>query len=152
MRLLLQDCIPTVSRGTARLVWRENTVLENPAVPVFYSAQNIQTEKPMLVIDRERARNWRDQGKGYFVDHGKALRLLPHAEEELERLRSQQQAVDSPVGQRDESCFMGEKVMNANVQGQFWARAMVRSWNPKIASLQHAQSLKKYHNLERAGA
>lgn len=126
--------------------------METRPVPVYYSAQNVRCERPVFLLDREQARAWRDQGKAYFVDHGKALRLLPQAEEEIERLRSRQAPSDAVVSQRDESCYMGESVMNGNAQDELWAKVMVRSWNPRIARQQHFESLKKFQNLQNLGA
>lgn len=39
---------------------------------------------------------------------------------------------------------MGERVMDANVAAEVWARRMVRSWNPVVARAEHLRSLKRY--------
>lgn len=122
-------------------------------VPVYYSQQDHRSQEPAFVVPREQARAWRNEGKGYFIDHGKALRFTPEYEEQI-RAALHGGGPDAPVLKalrHDESCVMGERVMNSNADGELWARALVRCWNPRIARLEHARSLHRYRNLQPAG-
>lgn len=121
-------------------------------IPVYYSAQDYRKEEPAFVVLLGQARAWRREDKAYFINCGNALRLTPEFEERLRGVLNEDGLPDLRALERDESLVMGEHVMNANADGEQWARLLVRSWNPRIALLQHAESLTRYQNLQKSGA
>jgi hypothetical protein len=116
--------------------------MQNQTVGVYYSGQDFTSDLPSFFVKREVARQWLVDGKAWSIHHGRDIALQPEVEQQM------MGEVDAGklIGRfsRQESCVMGERVMNANADEEIWARRMVHSWNPAVALAEHLRSLKRY--------
>lgn len=69
---------------------------------------------------RSKAREYVEQNSAQWVNRCKAIRFFRHD--------------DQPVVD-DASCRMGPRVSEAAIDGERWAREILRKWNPKTRSL-----------------
>ena len=117
---------------------------------VYYAGQDFRSEQPAFYVPVEVARQWTVEKRAYSVNHGRDLCLLPEAQRQLFAAAG----VDETIARldREQSCIMGEQVMNANVEQKIWARRMVRSWNPAVALAEHLRSLKRYQEQSQVEA
>lgn len=109
---------------------------------VYFAGQDCRCEEPAFYVPIEVARRWTAEKKAYSVNHGRDITLAPDAQQLLFGATAPQEAIQ-PL-EREQSCIMGERVMNANVEAETWARRMVRSWNPAVARAEHLRSLRRY--------
>src|SRR5215831_19187365 len=116
--------------------------MQNQSVGVYYAGQDFALEPPAFFVEREVARQWLDESVAWSIHHGRDIALQPEMEEYLARIIDAEALVGDLLP--EESCIMGERVMHANAEERIWARMLVRSWNPKVARLEHLRSLKKY--------
>jgi len=116
--------------------------MQNQPVGVYYSGQDFSGDPPAFFVKREVARRWLVDGKAWSIHHGRDIALQP----EIEQRMTDEIDAGKLMGHlsREESCIMGEQVMNANVEEKIWARRMVRSWNPAVALAEHLRSLRRY--------
>lgn len=108
---------------------------------VYYAGQDFAAEPPAFFVERPVARQWLDEGKAWSIHHGRDIALTP----ELEQQMAEEAGPGKPAVSMapEESCLMGEHVMDANAEERLWARRMVRSWNWRVAVREHLRSLKK---------
>ena len=115
--------------------------MENVQAGVYYAGQDFSAEPPAFYVERPVARQWLDEGKAWSINHGRDIALTPEAERHLA------EEIDGsklpPTMTVEESCAMGEHVMDANVERRLWARRMVRSWKWRVAIAEHLRSLGK---------
>ena len=142
--------IPPVSRDKRSHSLRGTTMskIHNQQAGVYYAGQDFATEPPAFYVERTVARQWLDERKAWSINHGRDIALTPEAEQHVAEGICSQQAAASMV--HEESCVMGEHVMDANVEQRLWARRMVRSWKWRVALAAHLRSLKK-RNRQKAG-
>ena len=116
--------------------------MEKLQAGVYFAGQDFSADQPAFYVERPVARQWLDEGKAWSINHGRDIALTPEAEQHLaEEISGNQPAKPLPL---EESCVMGEHVMNANVERRLWARRMVRSWKWRVAIAEHLRSLKKH--------
>lgn len=113
---------------------------------VYFAGQDCRCEAPAFYVPIEVARRWTAEKKAYSVNHGRDVALAPEAQQLLCGTTGQQETIASL--EREQSCVMGERVMDANVEAEIWARRMVRSWNPAVARTEHLRSLRRYQDQE----
>jgi hypothetical protein len=121
--------------------------MQNQPVGVYYSGQDFSGDLPAFFVKREVARQWLAEGKAWSIHHGRDIALQPEIERQI-TCEIEAGKLIRP-GSREESCIMGERVMNANADEEIWARRMVRSWNPAVALAEHLRSLKRYQESDR---
>jgi hypothetical protein len=117
---------------------------------VYFWGQDFRKEDPAFYLPVEVARQWTREKKAYAVNHGRDICLLPEAQAQLTAADAEE--IRMALLDREQSCIMGERVMNANVARELWARRMVRSWNPVVALAEHVRSLKRYQKQSAADA
>jgi len=117
--------------------------LDNQPVGVYYAGQDFAAEPPAFFVEREVARQWLREKKAWSIHHGRDIALQPEMEQYLARTIDGRRLIADLLP--EQSCVMGERVMNANAEEKIWARLMVRSWNPRIALAAHLRSLGRYH-------
>jgi len=111
-------------------------------VGVYYAGQDFAAESPAFFVERHVARQWLREKKAWSIHHGRDIALQPEMEQYLARTIDGRRLIADLLP--EESCVMGERVMNANAEEKIWARLMVRSWNPRIALAAHLRSLGRY--------
>ena len=116
--------------------------MEKLQAGVYFAGQDFSADQPAFYVERPVARQWLDEGKAWSINHGRDIALTPEAEQHLAEEISGKQPT-KPLA-LEESCVMGEHVMNANVEKRLWARRMVRSWKWRVAIVEHLRSLAKY--------
>jgi len=122
--------------------------LQNQQTGVYFAGQDFSAEPPAFFVERPVARQWLDEGKAWSIHHGRDIALSPEAEQQM----AEETDPSTPPGAPppEESCVMGEHVMDANVEKRLWARRMVRSWNWRVAV---AENLRALHRAQaRLGA
>jgi hypothetical protein len=107
---------------------------------VYFAGQDFHSEEPAFYLPLDIARQWTREKKAYAVNHGRDICLLPEAQAELTAAQKDQVFLLD----REQSCIMGEQVMNGNVERELWACRMVRSWNPAVALAEHLRSRKRF--------
>jgi hypothetical protein len=121
--------------------------MQSYPVGVYYSGQDFSIDPPAFFVRREIARQWLTHSRAWSIHHGRDIALQPDMEQYLAGEIDQQKLAASRS--REQSCIMGERVMDANVAAEIWARRMVRSWNPAVARSEHLRSLKRYQEQSR---
>ena len=116
--------------------------MEYPEAGVYFSGQDFNREAPAFMVERALARRWLKEGKAWSVHHGRDIALVP--EVEPSELEGAAEAIPERFLKPEESCVMGEVVMNANAAEERWAQHLVRAWNPRVAQIQHVRSLRKF--------
>jgi len=122
---------------------KESVQVHSQQVGVYFAGQDFQVEVPAFFVERQVARQWLNEKKAWSIHHGRDIALQPEAEEYLERQIDGRKLVSDLLP--EESCVMGERVMDANVREEIWAQRMVRSWNRQVALAEHQRSLKRRH-------
>lgn len=115
--------------------------MKNQSVGVYYAGQDFALEPPAFFVEREVARQWLDDNVAWSIHHGRDIALQPEMEEYLARILDAEALVGDLLP--EDSCIMGERVMNANADERIWARMLMRSWNPQVARMEHLRSLKR---------
>jgi hypothetical protein len=68
-----------VTGPSGRTFNQNKHALTNQPVGIYFCSQP-STEQPTYFVDRDEARQMRDDKRGYFINHGKDLRLLADQE------------------------------------------------------------------------
>ena len=116
--------------------------MQNHTVGVYYSGQDFSGDPPAFFVKREVARQWLAEGKAWSIHHGRDIALQPEIERQI-TYEIEAGRLIRPLS-HEESCIMGERVMNANADEEIWARRIVRSWNPAVALAEHLRSLRRF--------
>src|SRR5215472_14267509 len=93
--------------------------MQNQHAGVYYAGQDFSSEAPAFFVERPVARQWLDEGKAWSIHHGRDIALTPEVARAMAEEFHQRKLASSMVP--EESCVMGERVMDANVEKRLWA-------------------------------
>lgn len=97
------------------------------SVGVYYANQPSDST-PSYPVSRSEARELKQAGKGFFINHGKDLRLI----EPMESPSDDRNPQDAHVKARDRSCQMpGAVTEEAVLLEKYSAIQLVRGWAPQ---------------------